>query len=54
MRHKLVTGVDAASPIKPFCVEANLIRLGSVYPFEAYLRRADGQSVAINDPRHAR
>lgn len=54
MRYQLVAGVNAASPMNTFRVEANLISLRRVYPFKTNFRRADSKRVAIDDPRHTR
>jgi hypothetical protein len=53
MRRELVTGVDATGPLYTICVKANLISFRRIDPFKANLCRADGQCVAINNPRHA-
>jgi hypothetical protein len=39
MRHELVMGVDAASPLSTVCVETNLISLGRVDALKADLWR---------------
>jgi hypothetical protein len=47
MHRELVTGIDAASPPNTICVKTNLISLGCIDPFEANLRRADGQTCRL-------
>jgi hypothetical protein len=53
VRRKLIACVDPASPMSTVRIEANLIRLGGVDPFETNLCRADSECVAVNDPWHA-
>jgi hypothetical protein len=47
MRCELVASIDAAGPANTIRIEANLICLGSIYPFETDLRRANGERVAV-------
>jgi hypothetical protein len=54
VRHKLVTSRDAAGPSDTTAVQAELIRLGRIYPFKANSGRTDGERVAVNDPWRAR
>jgi hypothetical protein len=34
MHHKLIAGVNSASPANTICVETNLISLGRIYPLQ--------------------
>jgi hypothetical protein len=51
MRRELIAGVDAACPVRTICIDAHLIGLGRVDTFKANFSCADGQRIAIDDPR---
>ena len=54
MDRELVAGFDAATPMVPVGVKAQLKGLGGVNAFEANYGRANHQRVAVGDPRRAR
>ena len=53
MSHKLIAGINSATPTYSTCVEANLISLGGIYSLQTDLLRANSKGVAIHDPWYA-
>ncbi|MGA7389812.1 MAG: hypothetical protein WBW99_18040 [Pseudolabrys sp.] len=50
----MIARIDAAGPTDAICIEANLISLARIDPFETDLRHTDGERVAVNNSGYAR